>query len=460
MRDSTRQGVTFTDVFHRPVAAAFDEGAQTSDAGLLLLGALDRQVHLTAGICAQLSDARAPGKVDHSVHDLLRQRVYGIAAGYADCNDARTLRHDPALRLLCDRDPVHGDSLASQPTLSRFETSRSPREVVQASRYFESAVIGRLAVHHPKAACVVIDLDATEDQAHGQQAFAFFNAFYDSRCFLPLLGFVSVEGHPEQHLFHARLRPGIGAAGRGVIPMLRRAVEHIRRVLPRARIRVRTDAGFCSPLLLRALRSLRVEYVIGLAANVKLLRLCKPFLRGLRRKVQSTGMAARRYAEVRYAAKTWDADERVVVKVEYLPPPADGGDGKIKRNVRFVVTSEKTAPKRLYERTYCGRGDSENRIKELKHDLSLDRTSCMSFVANQFRVLMTSVAFALFQELRLELKSSELARAQTHTLRLALVKIGARVVASVRRIVFHMPRACPMADLWSKLAMKWRAAPA
>ncbi len=460
MHDSTRQGVTFTDVFQRPVVAAFDEASQTSDAGLLLLGALDRQFHLTAGVCAQLSDERARGKVDHTIHDMLRQRVYGIAAGYADCNDARTLRHDPALRLLCDRDPVTGEPLASQPTLSRFETSRSAREVVCASRHFESAMITRIAEHHPKAARVVIDLDATEDQAHGQQAFSFFNAFYDTRCFLPLVAFISVEGHPEQHLFHARLRPGIGAAGRGVIPMLRRAVAHIRRVLRGARIRVRTDAGFCNPILLRALRSLRVEYVLGLAGNVKLIRRCKPFLRGLRQKVRSTGVAARRYEELRYAAESWDGEERVVVKVEYLPPPVDGGNGKIKRNIRFVVTNVKAAPKRLYESTYCGRGDSENRIKELKHDLALGRTSCMSFVGNQLRVLMTSMAFALFQELRFELRSSELARAQTHTLRLALIKIGARVVGSVRRIVFHMPRACPMAELWSKLAMKWRAAPA
>ena len=242
--------------------------------------------------------------------------------------------------------------------------------------------------------------------------------------------------------------------------MLRRAVAQIRCVLPGTRIRVRTDAGFCNPTLLRALRSLRVEYVIGLAANMVLLRRCKPFLRGLRKEVKSTGAAARRYEELRYAAKSWDSEERVVVKVEYLPPPVDGGDGKIKRNIRFVVTNVKGAPKRLYETTYCGRGDSENRIKELKHDLELDRTSCISFVANQLRVLMTSAAFALFQELRFELRSSELARAQTHTLRIALIKIGARVVRSVRRVVFHMPRACPMAELWCTLVRTWRAVPA
>lgn len=449
----------FDGVFGKPVVAVFDEASQSSDAGLVLLGALDRRLDLTRRLCEPLRDGRAVEKVEHGVHDLFRQRVYSIAAGYADCNDARTLRHDPVLRLLCDRDPIDGDALASQPTLSRFENSFAPRDIVRSSRNFEAESIARFAKHHRGARRVVIDLDATEDAAHGQQAFSFFNGFYDSRCFLPLLAFISVDGRPEQHLFHVRLRPGVGAAGRGVIPMLRRAVKQLRRALPRARVLVRTDAGFCNPTLLLALHDLRVEYVIGLAGNMVLLRRSKPFLRGLRKQVKSSGEAARRYGELSYAAKTWGGEERVIVKAEALPPPKDGGNGKVKTNVRFVVTNVRVAPRRLYEVEYCARGDSENRIKELKRDLAMDRTSCMSFVANQLRVLMTATAYALFQELRFQLRSSELARAQTHTLRLALIKIGARVVRSVRRIVLHMPRACPTAELWCRLARKWNALP-
>ena len=454
MRDSTRHGVLFADAFAKPVAAVFDAASQTSDAGLLLLGAIDRRLHLTDRICEQLPDGRAAGKVEHSLHDLLRHRVFSIAAGYADCNDARGLRHDPILKMLCDRDPVEGDELASQPTLSRFENSFQGRDVVCASRCFEAQRIARFAQHHPQARRVTIDLDATQDATHGQQTFSFFNGFYDSYCFLPLLGFLSADGQAEQHLFHARLRPGVGAAGRGVIPLLRRTVTQLRKAMPRARLLVRLDGGFVNPTLLRALHDLGVDYVLGLPANAVLLRRSKRFLKGLRKKVRSSGRAARRYAQISYAAKTWDQKERVVVKAEVLPPPADGGNGALKTNVRFVVTNLEVSARRVYETVYCARGDSENRIKELKGDLEMDRTSCTSFLANQLRVLMTATAYALFQEMRWELRASDLARAQTNTLRLALIKIGARVVGSVRRVVLHLPRACAHAALWCRLARR------
>lgn len=459
MSDSTRQSVLFSEAFQKPVTAVFDGASQSSDAGLLLLGAVDRKLGLTAGLCQEILDGRQSGKVEHSVHDLFRQRVFSIAAGYSDGNDASGLRTDPLLKMVCDRDPVHGEDLGSQPTLSRFERGMGGRTVVRMGRRFEHERIDRFAQQHPDARRVVIDLDATVDPVHGQQAFSYFNGFYDTRCYLPLLGFVSVEGQPEQTLVHARLRPGVGAASRGVIPLIRRIVRRLREVMPRARILVRLDAGFANALLLDVLEELRVKYVIGLASNSVLIRRSKQFLSGLRKSVRSSGQAARRYGTLHYAARTWGHKRRVVVKAEVLPPPTDGGDGKIKTNVRFLVTNLKTSSRHVYETSYCARGDSENRIKELKHDLEMDRTSSTSYLANEMRVLLSAAAFALYQEMRWELRSTDLARAQTGTLRLKLVKIGAQVVGSVRRFVIHLPRACPNAATWCRLARRLGAVP-
>lgn len=454
MPHRTAQSALLPDVFKKPVVATFDAATQSSDAGLLLLGALDRRIGLTEQICGELVDHRQPGKVEHDLHDLFRQRVYGIAAGYPDANDATGLRHDPVFKMLCDRDPEDGSGLASQPTLSRFENAVSGRDVIRAMRSFEESRIERLAQLHPQARRVVLDLDGTADPTHGQQSFAFFNAFYDTHCFVPLLGFLSVDGEPDQHLFAARLRPGVGADRRGVIPLIRRTVAHLRRVLPGAKILVRMDGGFVSPGLLRALIELRVQYVLGLPSNSVLVRRSRRFLRGLRTQVRKTKKAARNYGSFAYKARKWDQECRVVVKAEVLPPPPRSKNRKRKINVRYVVTNLKSTPKHVYETVYCARGDSENRIKELKNDLAIDRTSCPSFIANQLRVLMTSAAYVLFQEVRAELSASELARAQVNTLRLKLVKISAQVVRTVRRIVVHLPRSCPSASIWCLLARR------
>jgi hypothetical protein len=459
MDQSTRQSVLLPDVFQKPVRACFDAPTQTSDAGLLLLGAIDRRLGLTSALCAHFSDRRQTGKVDHPLGDLFRQRVYSMAAGYADGNDAQFLRHDPVLKMLCDRDPEYGEPLASQPTLSRFENAVRGRDLIRAGRDQEKQAIARFAAQYPEAQRVVIDLDATEDPTHGQQMFSFFNAFYDAHCFLPLLAFLSVHGHLEQHFLAARLRPGIGASNRGVIPLLRRTVAGLRAALPGARILVRLDGGFPTPLLLNALEELRVEYVIGLPANTVLIRKSKGFLRGLRKAVRATGRAARRYGSFVYGAKTWKKERRIVVKAEVLPPPPTAPKRRLKPNLRYVVTNLRTTPRHVYEDLYCPRGDSENRIKELKADLEMDRTSCSSFVANQLRVLMSTTAYVLFQEMRRELAASDLARAQVHTLRLRLVKIGAVVKRSVRRIVLHLPRACPSASTWCALARRLALAP-
>ena len=463
MRQSTRsapQSAKFASMFEQEVVATFDASALTSNAGLLALGALDRKLQLTERLCSSLSDGRQAGKVSHTHHDLFRQRVYAVAAGYADGNDARSNRADPMFKVVCDRDPVNGQDLASQPTISRFERSVSRREVVEMGRAFEQERISCLARRNRGARRVVIDMDATEDQTHGQQTFSFFNAFYDSHCFLPLLAFVSVPDDPEQVLFAARLRPGTGASHRGVIPLLRRAVAHLRREMPMARVLVRMDSGFVTPRLLRVLEELAVDYVLGLPGNSVLLRRSKRFVKGLRKQVKATGMAARQFGEFSYAAGTWDRERRVVVKAEYLPPPERGGNRKIKRNLRCIVTNLKSAPRHVYEVDYCDRGDSENRIKELKEDLALGRTSSTSFIANQLRVLISATAFALYQEVRWELRGTDLARAQTSTLRLRLLKIAGQLIRSTRRILVRLPKACPDVATWCRFARRLGAAAA
>jgi hypothetical protein len=452
--------VKFNGLFDQDVVASFDASLQTSDAGLLLFGALDRRMGLTERFCASMIDERQAGKVEHTLHDIIRQRVYSLAAGYADGNDAFALRRDPMLKMICDRDPVKGPDLASQPTISRFEHSIGGREVVDMGRSFERGQISRFARRFPKATRVTLDLDGTEDKTHGQQTFSFFNGFYDSTCFLPLVAFLSVPGDPEQLLFHARLRPGVGASSRGVIPVIRRAVEQLRQEMPRTRILVRLDGGFASPGLLRVLEELGVDYVLGLPGNRVLLRRSKRLLKGLRKEVKTSGIAARRFGEILYAAKTWDCERRVVVKAEVLPPPKRGGDGKVKTNLRYTVTNLRPSPQHVYEEVYCPRGDSENRIKELKMDLSMDRTSSTSYLANQFRVLMTAAAFALYQELRWELRGTELAHAQTCTLRLRILKISGHMIRSVRRLLIRLPRSCPFAAIWCRLSRRLGAAPA
>jgi hypothetical protein len=454
MSKSTRQSVIFEDGFSKPVRATFDTSNLSSDAGLLLLASVDRRNGLTEALCAQMVDPRQAGKVEHSLHDLFRQRVYSIAAGYADGNDATHLRDDPMLKLACDRSAVEGGDLASQPTLSRIERSLSGRTLILIGRQFERERIARFAKHFPSARQVTIDLDATVDPTHGQQAFSFFNGFYDTHCFLPLLGFLSADGARQQFAYHARLRPGTGPAARGVIPLLRRTVAMLRERLPKAKILVRMDGGFVNPHLLEVLDRLRVRYVLGLGSNSVLRRRSTRFLRGLRREVRTTGRAARRFGTLSYAARTWGRQRRVVVKAEVLPPPATGGDGQRKVNLRFVVTNLKSSSPHVYEAVYCDRGDSENRIKELKNDLEMDRTSSTSYLANQFRVLATATAYALYQELQWELRATSLAAAQVGTLRLRLVKLAARVEESVRRFVIHLPLACPNAREWCQVARR------
>lgn len=447
MAHSTNQGVLFDGIFRKPVHVGFEGEAQSSDGGALLVAALDRKLGLSRVLAACMEDRRQQAKVRHDLETLVRQRVYGLGQGYADCNDHDVLRHDPALKLCCGRAPSEEEALAGQSTLSRFENRVTARELVRMARCLEDRVIERLARRHRGALQVTIDLDPTHDRTYGQQAFSFFNGHYGGWGYLPMLGFLSVEGDPEQYAFLARLRPGLAWDARGARRILRRVIGKLRRALPRARILVRTDAGFNDPRLLDLLEALRVNYVLAYQNNAKLKVWAKRYLPLMRRNCERSGRTVRMLTEKRYRAQTWPRERRMIMKVEVLAYP----DRAPKDNVRFVVTNLRHGPERIYA-IYCARGDAENRIKELKNELEIDRTSCSSFLANQLRVLLTLTAYVLLQEMRWQLRGTKLARAQVGRLRGLLLKVGAWIRESRRRITLTLPAAHPHQVLWKRVA--------
>ncbi len=452
MAENSVEPVLFEDIFQKPVLSQFDSKLRSSDGGASLLGAIDRRIKLTEDLCAHLIDERDPARVEHSYLELFRLRVYAIALGYPDGNDSARIGQDPAMKLLCGRGPADSGGLASQPTLSRFEHGLSGREIVSLGRGLEETVIERVRRRHPRARIVTIDLDPSVDPTHGQQPLAFFNGHYDTWCYLPMFGFLSVDGDPEQHLFHARLRPGLAKEARGTVALLRRTVERLRRAFKKARIRVRLDAGFAYPQIFEVLEELRVEYVIAMPENPVLSNRAARHMHAARSLSESFESTTTLFGETRYKTRSWKRERRVIFKAEVVL-----AEGKPARNnARFVVTNLRHEPERVWK-IYCQRGDSENRIKELKNDLQIDRTSCTSFLANQVRVLLTSAAYVLYQELRAVLRGTELERGMVSTLRLKLLKIGATISESVRRIVISMPTSHPWKNLWAVAARRVNA---
>jgi hypothetical protein len=448
--DSTAQCLLFPDIFPKPVMARFDQRQGSSDGGALLLQAADRRYGLIAGLACCLQDERQAGKIDHTLEELLAQRVFAIACGYPDANDAARLAGDPMHKLLLGRDPMAGNDLASQPTLSRFENAVDTKELYRLSEALAASVIQRHAqrLRH-RVRRITLDLDPTDDPTHGAQQLSFFNGHYDTWCYLPVMGFVSFNDEAEQYLCAAVLRPGNVTAAVGAVGMLRRLILLIRYFLPGVRIRVRLDGGFAHPEVLAVLDSAsNLEYVVAMAKNAVLKRKAKPAMRRARKLARQSGRTEHVYGEARYAARTWPHEHRVIIKAEVVC--ADGKEAK--DNPRFLITNLQQSPQWIYEQVYCQRGEIENRIKEL-HDLQIDRTSCSQFWANQFRVLLTAAAYVLMQELRLRAAHTNCARAQVWMLRERLLKLGAHVVSSVRRVLVHLPASFPYLPAFRKVAL-------
>jgi hypothetical protein len=429
------------------VEAAFDGGAMTSDAGALLLGATDRAIGLVGRFAAAFSDARRPDLIEHSVATLVGQRVFGIALGYEDLVDHDQLRHDPALAVLAGKlEARRSDcaAVAGKSTLNRLELGRT-----EPSRYhkiaYDGAAIERLFVdlflkaHERAPAQIVLDLDATDDPLHGEQEGRFFHGYYDCYCYLPLYVFCG------RHLLAAKLRRSNIDASAGAAAEVERIVGQIRARWPRTRILLRADSGFAREELMAWCEENRVDYVFGLARNPRLVEEIETELAQAKAEAAASGKPARRFKDFRWTTlDSWSRRRRVIAKAEWT-----GGEA----NPRFIVTSLKpreVSARHLYEKVYCARGDMENRLKECQADLFADRTSAATMRANQLRLWFASMAYVLICALRrIGLVRTRFADATCGTIRLKLLKIGALVRVSVRRIKFAMTSACPWQAEWA-----------
>jgi len=454
-KDTSQQGVLFKGLSKKAVVARFDQEQASSDGGAILLKACDKRLGLSAAMAACLQDGRQQAKVAHSYEEVFQQRMFGIACGYADGNDAARMANDPVFKLLTGRDPVSGLALASQPTLSRFENAVRSGDLLQMSEALAEAVIQRHRRRKRKVRRITIDLDPTEDATHGGQQLSFFNRLYDSHCYLPVAGFLSFDNEPQQYLFCCVLRSGHAVAKTGCLSILKRLLPRLRKAFPKAKIRIRLDAGFTGPELYEFFEDERMEYVVCMGKNSVLLRFAEPLMAPLRDTLEAGEDLIPQFGECLYAAGSWNRERRVIIKADIALHPGR----EPKDNPRFIVTNLKTTPKFIYRKVYCARGDIENRIKELKLGLEIDRTSCTSFKANQLRVLMTAAAYVLMQELRLKARQTGCARAQVSTLRLRLLKLGVWIESSVRRIVLHLPTSSPFADDWRRIAISVGAVP-
>ena len=448
------QTVLFPGVLDKAVEFAFDTEETTSDGGALLLRGADLQLGLTEAMAGAIEDPRRSERVTHDVGSLVRQRMFQIAAGYVDCNDSELLREEPIFTRLKRSGRRDRSSLASQPTLSRFENGVSSRDLVRAGRALANVVLRGAQKRHGKKRVrrVTLDLDPTCDPVHGGQQLAIFHGFYDCHCYLPMGAFLSFDDHPEQHLVAAVLRSGEARDFEGAVPLLRRLLPRLRGSFDKARALVRLDGGFCTPEVLGFLDDEpRSDYAVNIQKNTVLESFPEVVaaMRRVRKRAKETGESAREYGEIEYSAEKWDTVRRVVFKAEVTMTEGR----KPKDNPRFVVTNLRQSPKWVYQ-LYAQRGDVENRLKELKSGMAMDRTSCHRFLANQFRLLLTAGAYALMQQIRFAARGTGCARAQVDTIRLRLLKIGARVKESTRRIVLHGPKSYPWLSDFRRIARR------
>jgi Transposase DDE domain group 1 len=458
MSYSSPTQLCFPPVGRQTIRADFEGGALSSDFGALLLRGIDRQIGLTQRLAAAIHDKRHQSYIDHPLRDLLAQRIYQLASGYADANDANHLRHDPLFKLGVERgplDPAH--DLASAPTFSRLEHQMDRKDIYRLTRAFVDHFIASYA--EPPAA-IVLDLDHSDDPTYGQQEFAFYNHHYQNHCYLPLFIF---EG-TSQALVTAYLRPGTRPPGAENAMIVARLLSYLRHHWPYTHILVRGDSHFATPEVIDVITSYRwTDFVFGLAANAVLLRQAASTLQEARclhhQRValahahgQAPPTSSRLYDEFVYAAGSWSHPWRVVLKAEVM---------QTDDNPRFVVTSlEGPTPQMLYEDLYCARGNCENAIKAVKNDLHSDRTSATTFLANAMRLLLACAAYLLHHALRTHtLHHTALAQAQPSTIILTLFKVAAQVKQYKDRILLHLPSSCPVKALLQRVTTLLYAIP-
>jgi hypothetical protein len=453
MTECSQRAFHFAGPGRREIVARFDGGTISSDGGALLLAEVERRTRIIERFAACFVDHRDPAKVEHDVRELASQRVLALCLGYEDLSDHDALREDPLLCSLSGkREP--SECLAGKSTLSRLELSTS--EAAASDRYkkiaLDTGAVDRLLVdlflesHATPPRSIVIDLDATDFAIHGRQEGRFFHGYYDRYCYLPLYIFSG------EHLLGARLRRSNIDASAGAIDEVAPIVERIRACWPHTRITIRGDSGFCREEIMAWCEAHQVDYVLGLAKNERLIAMSQYYLGQAQCAFAASGKSERAYGELSYRTlDTWSRERRVVLRAEH----SQHGD-----NPRYVVTSldrAGIAARELYEQIYCARGEMENRIKEQQLDLFADRVSAETMRANQVRLYFASIAYTLMQALRrIGLEGTELEHAQCGTIRLRLLKIGARITTSVRRIVVSLSEAFPLQQLFARVIDKLR----
>jgi hypothetical protein len=442
MTDCNREPLSFSSLGSKSVVADFLGGRLTSDAGALLLREVAQRIGLFDAISKVIPDPRNPVFVVHDQQSMIAQRIVALALGYEDLNDHQTLRADPALQLAAGRVPDEELTLASPPTLCRLENRIQRTTLIRIAAVLLDQFI---ASHAQPPEHLILDFDATDDPVHGRQEGRFFHGYYDNYCYLPLYVFCGDE------LLAAYLRPSKIDASKHSRALLQLLVRRLRQAWPDVKITIRADSGFCRWRLMRWCDSHGLGYVLGLARNQALERLAADWTQRAERQFKRTGQPQRIFGTFAYKASSWDRPRRVIVKAEHT---AQGP------NPRFIVVNVPGDPQELYEDVYCQRGDMENRIKEQQLDLFADRTSCHRFLANQFRLLLSSAAYVLVQALRrTALRQTDLERAQVGTIRLKLLKVAARVVVTARRVVLHLATSYPFQDRFRAVFERVMSAP-
>ena len=432
----------------REIVARFDGGTITSDGGALLLRQTEKRLKLLPRLAGCFLDGRQPERIEHSIEEMLAQRIYGLALGYEDVNDHEQLRTDPLFHVLAERDQIER-SLAGKSTLNRMELGAGVPDRYKKITYWKEGVDELLTqlfieAHQQAPAELILDIDTTDLPLHGKQEGRFFHGYYDEYCYLPLYVFCG------EQILCARLRESNHDASFGSLGEIQRIVKQLRAAWPEVKIVLRGDSGFCRNELMSWCESNRVDFVFGLARNQRLRRIIGQPLWQARQQWEQTNQPARVFAEFSYRTRKrsnggWGCERRVVVKAEHI-------DGK--ENPRFVVTSlreQQWAAQALYEDLYCARGDMENRIKE-QFSLFADRVSTETMRANQLRLYLSAMAYVLVSGLRrLGLKATELAHAQVSTIRTKLLKIGAQVRVTVRKVWVSMASSYPWQELYQQV---------
>jgi Transposase DDE domain group 1 len=428
--------IEFGRLGRRVVEGRFDGGSMTSDAGVMLLGATDRRLGLIPAAARCIADPRDPLLIKHTVLDMLRQRVYGLALGWEDLNDHQALRCDVALQTAVGVDA----DIASAPTLCRLEKWA---DQATAWRLHEVLVDQFIASFKTAPEELVLDFDATDNPLYGQQEGRFFHGYYDSYCYLPLYVFCG------QQLLCAYLRPSRIDGAKHAAAILKLLVTRLRQTWPQVRIVFRGDSGFCRQCILHFCERAGVDYIIGLARNARLQHVTEFMELAMKDAFEQTGLKQREVGEFVYGAQSWAKERRVITRLEY------GAQGN---NPRYVVTNLTGDAKALYDDLYCQRGEAENRIKEAQVGLFATRTSCHHFQSNQLRMLLAALGYVLIERLRaLALVGTALATAQVDTLRIKLLKLAAVVTRNTRRIRLYLASNWPSADIFAHAMSQLRS---